>query len=109
MSRTVPTPIAHYFDAANAHDAERASSSFAADAIVHDEGRDHIGRPAIRAWVQDTIDRYATQVEIESASESPDATLVVAKVSGTFPGSPIRLRFVFQVVDDAVSRLDIKS
>jgi hypothetical protein len=108
MSRVLPSSIARYFDAANARDADAASHSFAVDAVVHDESRDHVGRIAIRAWVQDTIDRYATQFEIEATSESVDATLVVARLSGTFPGSPIRLRFVFQVVDDAISHLDIK-
>jgi len=109
MSPTVPSPIARYFDGANARDAETASAAFAADAVVHDEGRDHVGREAIRAWLQDTIERYAMELVIETTSESSDATLVGVKVSGTFPGSPIHLRFLFQLVDGLITHLDIQS
>jgi len=110
MSRTkLPSSIARYFEGANARDAEQASSRFAEDAVVHDEGRDHVGRPAIRAWVQDTIDRYATKLEVESISESSDATMVVVRMSGTFPGSPAKARFVFQLSDGDITHLDIKS
>jgi ketosteroid isomerase-like protein len=108
MSRTLPPAIARYFEGANAFDAETASSMFAPDAVVHDEARDHVGRPAIRRWVQGTIDRYATQFVVESESESADATLVVVRLSGSFPGSPIRIRFVFQLADGAITHLDIK-
>jgi ketosteroid isomerase-like protein len=108
MSRTVPAPIAQYFDGTNARDASAASLAFAADAVVHDEGRDHVGRSAIRHWLQDTIERYAMQSVIEETSEAADEIVVVAKLSGTFPGSPIRLRFLFHLVDGSIARLHIK-
>jgi ketosteroid isomerase-like protein len=109
MSRTnLPSSIERYFEGTNAHDADRASSLFAEDAVVHDEGSDHVGRPAIRAWVQDTSDRYATKLVVESVSESSDATMVVARMSGTFPGSPAKARFLFQLADGLITHLDIK-
>ena len=82
---------------------------FAEDAVVHDERRKHIGRPAIREWVQDTIDRYATKFAVEGLSESSDATMVVVRISGSFPGSPAKLRFLFQLADGLLTHLDIKS
>jgi ketosteroid isomerase-like protein len=109
MSRTnLPSSIVRYFEGANAKDADQASSLFAEDAVVHDEGRDHIGRPAVRGWMQDTIDRYATKFVVESVSESSDATMVVVRLSGSFPGSPIKLRFLFQLADELITHLDIK-
>jgi ketosteroid isomerase-like protein len=110
MSRTnLPSSISRYFEGANASDADHASSLFAEDAVVHDEGRDHVGRPAIRGWVQDTIDRYATKFVVEGMSESSDATMVVVRISGSFPGSPAKLRFLFQLADGFITHLDIKS
>ena len=110
MSRTnLPPSVARYFEGANAQDADRASSLFAEDAVVHDEGRDHVGRPAIRGWVQDTIDRYATKLVVEGVTESSDATMIVVRVSGSFPGSPVKLRFLFQLADGLIAHLDIKS
>lgn len=110
MSRTkLPSSVSRYFDGANAQDAEQASSLFGEDAVVHDEGRKHIGRPAIRGWVQDTIDRYATKLVVEDVSESSDATMVVVHMSGSFPGSPAKVRFLFQLADGVITHLDIKS
>ena len=108
MSRNLPSSILRYVEGANAHDADQASSLFAEDAVVHDEARDHVGRPAIREWVQDTIDRYATKFVVEGVSESSDATMVVVRMSGSFPGSPIKMRFVFQLADGLITHLDIK-
>lgn len=109
MSRTnLPSSISRYFDGANAHDAGKASSLFAEDAIVHDEGHDHVGRPAIHEWIQGSINRYATKHVIEDVSDSADATMVAVRISGTFPGSPIKLRFLFQLADGLISHLDIK-
>lgn len=109
MSRTnLPPSISRYFEGANAHDADRASSLFADDAVVHDERRDHVGRPAIREWVQDTIDRYATKLVVDDVSESSEATMVVVRISGTFPGSPTKVRFLFQLADGLITHLDIK-
>jgi ketosteroid isomerase-like protein len=108
MSRNLPSSILRYVEGANAHDADQASSLFAEDAVVHDEAREHVGRPAIREWVQDTIDRYATKFVVDSVSESPDATMVVVRMSGSFPGSPIKMRFVFQLADGLITHLDIK-
>lgn len=109
MSRTnIPSSISTYFEGANAQDADQASSLFADDAIVHDEGHEHVGRAAIREWVQGSIDRYATKHVVEDVSDSADATMVVARISGTFPGSPIKLRFLFQLADGLITHLDIK-
>jgi ketosteroid isomerase-like protein len=110
MSRTnLPSSISSYFQGVNAHDADQASLHFAEDAVVHDEHRDHIGHPAIRARVQDTIDRYATKLVVEDVSESSDATMVVVRMSGSFPGSPAKARFLFQLADGLITHLDIKS
>ena len=110
MSRiNLPSAISTYFEGANAHDAETASSLFADDAIVHDEGRDHVGRPAIRDWVQDSIHRYATKLVVEDVSDSADATMVAVRISGTFPGSPIKVRFLFQLAGGLITHLDITS
>jgi hypothetical protein len=105
MSRRLPPSIARYFEGANAHDAQHAASLFAEDAVVHDEHRDHVGREAIRRWVQDTIDRYATQLVVEDTSDSSEATLVRVRMSGTFQA---KAHFVFQLADGLISHLDIK-
>ena len=82
---------------------------FAAGATVRDEGRDIIGTDAIRAWKVETSNKY--RVTAEPLESRPDAaqTIIVAKVSGTFPGSPVNLTYRFGLsADGRISSLEIR-
>ena len=58
MTEKLPRVVTDYFAATNAHDVSAMSAAFAEDATVHDEGRDHAGVAAIRAWMKETIGKY---------------------------------------------------
>jgi hypothetical protein len=103
----LPTAIRAYFDGANAFDADHATFGFAPDAIVHDEREDHVGHAAIRAWIADTIARYATQFAVVDAAEATGVTHVRVTMSGTFPGSPVTVQFSFRLEGDRIQYLDI--
>lgn len=108
MIPEIPRPVAVYLEAEEAKDVERFDDCFAADAIVHDEGHDHRGIPAIKAWKSEADAKYQTLVEpLGTTSEGP-VTTIRARVSGTFPGSPIELRFMFTVKNDRIQELEIK-
>lgn len=107
MSRDLDPTIRRYFEHANAFDAEAASAAFAPDAVVHDENHDHVGTDAIRDWLRDTMKRYAAQLQPESVTPAGNATVVTTRVSGTFPGSPIAMRFSFQLANGLIARLEI--
>ena len=85
--------LTRYFDAANRFHIDDASDCFTPDAFVHDEERDHIGREAIHAWIEDTTQKYDSQFEVTCSKSHGDVTRVTAKVSGDFPGNPIDLRY----------------
>ena len=103
----LPTPIADYFAASNAHDAEALAALFTADARVHDEHADHRGRDAIRDWAADTFRQYANVLTPGEVNGQGDATVVKTGVAGTFPGSPIELSFRFVTDGDAIRELKI--
>lgn len=95
MKPDLPEVLHRYFQAQNDHDIDAMVACFASDAAVRDEGRDIIGTDAIRAWKAETSAKYRVTVEpIESRSEA-DRTIVVAKVAGTFAGSPANLTYRF--------------
>jgi ketosteroid isomerase-like protein len=102
MTVSLPKPIGDYFAASNAHVAPARARAFADDAIVHDEGKVHRGRAAIARWAQGTVDKYQTKIVPLSVSGGGASTAVKAKVSGTFPGSPIELTFSFEIGDDGI-------
>lgn len=107
MASPMPAPVSAYFAAANAHDADRIAACFAENAVVHDERGDIVGREAIRAWADATGRKYRHTAEIVSVEESGGGTIVTARIEGDFPGSPIHLRFSFNLANGAIGGLEI--
>jgi hypothetical protein len=106
---TLPAILDRYFEAQNAHDIEAMVACFAPDAVVRDEGRDIVGTDAVRAWKKETSAKYRiTAKPIESRTEA-DGTIVVVKVSGTFPGSPANLTYRFGFsADGRIGTLEVR-
>jgi hypothetical protein len=101
--------LQRYFQAQNAHDIESMVACFAANATVRDEGRDIVGTDAIRAWKVETNAKYHITVEPLESRPEAGKTIVVAKVSGTFPGSPANLTYRFGMsAGGRISSLEIR-
>jgi hypothetical protein len=101
--QTLPASVARYF--ANDDSLARA---FTEDAVVVDEKHEHRGRAAIVAWRASTAKYNATAEPLRSSADG-DRVTVAARVTGTFPGSPIELRFHFTLHGELISRLEIGS
>ena len=109
MSIKLPVPIAAFFDAESRSDGEALSQTFAEDGVVLDEGHVIQGWAAIRHWLADTRSRYQHTVEpLESAIDG-DETIVTCRLSGSFPGSPIKVRFIFKLDGNAITSLEVRS
>lgn len=106
-SLELPPAITSYWSAANAARIDEAAACFAADAVVHDESRIHQGTAAIRGWIEETTRQYQPTVEAIGVETKEGRHLVTARVSGTFPGSPAELHFIFTLRDGQISRLEI--
>jgi ketosteroid isomerase-like protein len=107
MSLDLPTPVSNYFKAVNVQDVAAVLSAFADEASVRDEGQDMIGRAAIREWIEDTTRKYRATVMPTGVRQADERTIVTARVSGTFPGSPVELRYHFTITGDKIARLEI--
>ena len=101
--------LADYFAATNAHDASAMVAAFAEAATVHDEGRDHAGVAAIRAWMNETIEKYDYNVEPVESSRSSSRVVVLVSLRGKFPGSPITLQYAFTLSGQKIAHLEIGS
>lgn len=102
--QTLPTSVARYF--ANDDSLARA---FTEDAVVVDEKHEHRGHAEISAWNASSNAKYNATAEPLRSSMDGDVLTVAAKVTGTFPGSPIELRFRFTLQGDLIRRLEIGS
>ncbi len=107
MTAKLPRVLADYFAATNAHDVGVMIAAFTEDATVHDEGRDHIGVVAIRAWMKETIEKYDYKVEPVESSRNGSRAVVLVSLRGKFPGSPITLQYDFTLSGERVARLEI--
>jgi hypothetical protein len=108
MSLHLPIPVGIYFASETAHDTDASASCFAADAVVSDEGRTTKGLDAIKAWRIETREKYQHTVEPLSVAERDGKTIVIGKVTGNFPGSPINLQFIFELEGGRISSLRIR-
>lgn len=101
---TLPGPLARYFLAQNARDVDAMTDCFAVDATVLDEDRTYCGRDSIRGWKVDALAHYAPFVEPLDAQDRDGICIVTARVTGTFPGSPIKLTYRFGLDPEGLIR-----
>lgn len=107
MSSQLPEVIASYVEAYNSRDEKAALASFSDSAVVQDEGKDHRGRKAIGAWMDETIAKYQPQLAPGRVEVGNAETVVAMTVSGNFPGSPVTLAFHFTMEKSRISGLNV--
>jgi DNA-directed RNA polymerase subunit F len=108
MSIDLPTPIAVYIAAENRGDTEALARCFAEHAVVRDEGRAIKGLDAIKRWKAETAKKYRHTVEPLASVQKDGKIIVTNRLTGNFPGSPIELRFIFELDGDKIASLEIR-
>lgn len=103
----LPKLITDLVEAQNSHDAVAYSSLFSENAEVFDEGKNHIGRTAIKKWIENSNQQYQTTLKPISYKEAEKGSLFTAEVSGTFPGSPAILNFNLVLQQGLIQSLKI--
>ena len=107
MSLVLPKPIAAYFAAENSDDTEALLQCFAEHAVVRDEGRTIEGLAAIKQWHVEAKKKYHHTVQPIDAVERDGKTVVIGKVSGNFPNSPVTLEHIFGLEGEKIASLEI--
>lgn len=109
MPVDLPTPIALYFAADHRGDAEALAQCFTQDAVVRDEGQTIEGLTAIKRWSAETRKKYQHTSEPIASVQKDGKTIVTSRITGTFPGSPIDLQFIFELDGNKIASLEIGS
>ena len=107
MSLVLPKPIAAYFAAENSDDTEALLQCFAEHAVVRDEGQTIEGLAAIKQWHVEAKKKYHHTVQPIDAVERDGKTVVIGKVSGNFPNSPVTLEHIFGLEGEKIASLEI--
>ncbi len=105
-SLNLPKPIAAYFTADKGC-GEAVSQCFTENAVVKDEGHTHKGRAAIKEWKTDAAAKYEYTCEPLACDEQDGKTVVTSHLVGNFPGSPVDLRFLFELEGEKIASLEI--
>lgn len=106
MPIDLPKPIAAYFTA-DKSDCEAVVRCFTEQAIVKDEGHTYNGRAAIKQWKAGSATKYSYTSEPFAIEDKDGKIVVTSHLVGTFPGSPVDLRYFFVLDGDKIASLEI--
>lgn len=99
--------MSRYVQAKQQGDVESALACFAPDAVVRDDGREHVGIEAVRTWMEEVSSTFDLTYEVVEVGHDGTSTLAQVAVAGNFPGSPITFRYDAEVVEGRIRALAI--
>ncbi len=102
----LPDPISAYF-AADLVDGAAVAHCFTENATVKDEGQVHTGTAGIARWKTEASRKYHYTCKPIGCKQEGGRTVVTATLTGNFPGSPVDLRFFFELAGDKLASLEI--
>jgi len=103
----LPQLVTKFVETQNTYDSKAYIQCFTETAIVHDDGKTHKGKEAIKAWIEDANERYKSVMKPINYEESASKGVLTAEVSGTFPGSPIVLKFHLGLKDGLIDSINV--
>ncbi len=103
----LPKVVSDLVKAQNEFDSMAYANCFAETAIVHDEGKMHTGRTEIQQWIAESNEKYRSTMKPLSFQENGASGVLSTEVSGTFPGSPLILKFHFEIIDGLIQSLKV--
>lgn len=103
----LPKVISALVKAQNEFDSAAYANCFTETAIVHDEGKVHTGRTAIEHWIAESNEKYRSVMKPLDYQQNGKSGVLTTEVSGTFPGSPLILKFNFEISDGLVQSLKV--
>ena len=106
MSIDLPKPITAYFTA-DKEDSEAVVRCFTENAVVKDEGHVYNGVAAIKQWKADSSKKYSYSTEPFASERKDNKTVITCHLIGNFPGSPVDLRYLFELKGDKIAALGI--
>jgi SnoaL-like domain len=101
----LPKAIDDYFTA-DKGDAEAVAQCFTENAVVKDEGHTYNGRAGIARWKAESSKKYEYVCEPIAIEEAGGKVIVTAHLVGNFPGSPIDLRYFFELKGGKIATLE---
>ncbi|MCS3532121.1 nuclear transport factor 2 family protein [Chryseobacterium sp. JUb7] len=101
----LPKPISELVKAQSSFNSHAYANCFSETAVVLDEGKTHNGKTAIEYWI-DTANREYNAI-MKPLEYNHEENILSAEISGTFPGSPVILKYHFKLNNGLIESLKI--
>jgi len=101
----LPNIVSKLVKAQNEFDSHAYTDCFTETAIVHDEGKTHKGKTEIQNWIDTANKEYKASMKPLDYNET--GHVLSAEISGTFPGSPVILKYHFEFGEALIESLKI--
>ncbi|WP_027381720.1 nuclear transport factor 2 family protein [Chryseobacterium daeguense] len=101
----LPNIITTLVKTQNSFDSKAYADCFSETAVVFDEGKTHNGKAEIQNWIESANNEYKASMKPLEYNEKE--SVLSAEVSGTFPGSPLVLKYHFELKDGLIESLKI--
>jgi len=109
MPLELPSPIAAYVEANARLDLDGMMKTFAADAVLLDNGKRFEGPAEIRALLQEMVVDLEAIFTPNTRRHEDDVVVFEGLANGDFPGSPIRFTYRVELENDAIKTMDISA
>lgn len=103
----LPKVITDLVKAQDNHDSVAYANCFSETGVMFDEGKTHTGRTEIQHWIAEGNQKYKTVMKPIEFTETGTTSVLSAEISGTFDGSPIVLKFHFEIIDGLIQSLKV--
>jgi hypothetical protein len=103
----LPSIIKDLIEVQAKFDSKAYANCFSETAIVFDENETHTGQQEIMQWNEKTNAKYQTQLEPIEFYTIDKTSILTTKVSGNFDGSPIVLKYHFELNNGQIDALKI--
>jgi len=103
----LPKVLTDLIKAQNEFDSFAYANCFSETGVIFDEGKSHKGRIEIQHMIGEANKKYQSVMEPLEYAENGTISILSAACSGTFPGSPITLKFHFEIVDGQIQHLKV--
>ena len=103
----LPNVMAALVKAQDNYDSAAYANCFSETAVVFDEGKVYNGRNEIKKWIEKANEKYKTVMQPVEYTETGSTSILAAKISGTFDGSPVVLKYHFEIADGLIQSLKV--
>ena len=101
----LPTVISELVKTQNNFDSTAYARCFTETAVVFDEGKTHNGKAEIEQWIDKS--NKENQASMKPLDYDEKENILSAEISGSFPGSPVILKFHFHLSNGLIQSLNI--